>query len=139
MNIFLTVALAILSFTVSAADQPIDCYNSRDVQSTIDMNECLSNNSVLAEAEMNKYLQASLDTNANDPEVVKLIKIAQKDWETYQSSNCDSVYTLWKGGSIKNAMSINCSTRLTKQRTLELWESYLTSVDGSPPLLPEPK
>ncbi|MFM2478630.1 lysozyme inhibitor LprI family protein [Celerinatantimonas sp. MCCC 1A17872] len=139
MNKFFTIILASLSFTVSAADKPIDCSNSSDVKTTIDMNECLSDNLVLADAKMNKYLQASLGNNSYDPEVVKSIKIAQKDWKTYRSSNCDSVYTQWREGTIRNAMSITCSIRLTKQRTHELWENYLTYEDSTPPVLPEPR
>lgn len=139
MNKFFIIVLASLSFTVSAADKPTDCSNSSDVKTTIDMNECLSNNSALVHAEMNKYLQASLDNNSDDPEVVKSIKIAQKDWENYRSSNCDSVYTQWREGTIRDAMSITCSIRLTKQRTHELWENYLTYMDSTPPVLSEPK
>lgn len=139
MNKIFTLVLVSLSFTVSAADKAIDCSNSIDVKTTIDMNECLSNNLSIARAEMNKYLQASMDRSKFDSELIKSIKIAQKDWETYTSSNCDSVYTEWREGTIRNAMAITCDIRLTKQRTHELWENFLTYMDSTPPVLPEPQ
>lgn len=140
MHKVVMLVLAILSFPVSAAEQGqvIDCSHSRDVKTTIDMNACLSHNSAIAEAKMNLYLKASLKHNAYDPEVVKSIKIAQKDWNKYKSSNCDSVYIQWREGTIRDAMSISCHTRLIKQRTHELWENYLTYMDSTPPVLPEP-
>ncbi|WP_224055051.1 lysozyme inhibitor LprI family protein [Celerinatantimonas diazotrophica] len=139
MNKFFILFFVSLSFTVSAANKAKDCSHSRDVKTTIDMNECLSHNLSIARAEMNQYLQASLDRNAADPELIKSIKIAQKNWETYRSSNCDSVYTAWREGTIRNAMALICGIRLTKQRTHELWEDFLTYMDSTPPVLPEPQ
>lgn len=139
MNKILAIVFAVLSFAVSAADEPVACSQRHDVNTTMEMNECLSHQLALVDAEMEKYLQASLDHNDYDPEVVKSIKIAQKDWEAYRSSNCDSVYTQWREGTIRNAMYLTCSIRLTKQRTHELWANYLTYMDSTPPVLPEPQ
>ncbi|MDE0552455.1 hypothetical protein OU793_24315, partial [Vibrio sp. VP6] len=58
--------------------------------------------------------------------------------QAYMSSHCDSVYTQWRDGTIRGVMAISCKTKLTKQRTHELWENFLTYMDSTPPVLPEP-
>ncbi|UCQ29541.1 DUF1311 domain-containing protein (plasmid) [Edwardsiella tarda] len=89
--------------------------------------------------ELGRYLQWTYKHHSHDPELVNAIKIAQKDWEAYMSSHCDSVYTQWRDGSVRSVMAISCKNKLTKQRTHEVWETYLTYIDSTPPVLPEPK
>lgn len=86
----LIIALASLSFTVSAENQAIDCNNAMN---TLEINHCAAVKLDLAQAELDKYLKTSLEHNASDPELVQAIMIAQKDWQAYMSSHCDSVYT----------------------------------------------
>ncbi|PTY38331.1 hypothetical protein BGP77_15730 [Saccharospirillum sp. MSK14-1] len=136
MNNLFTAVLAGLLLTVSAVTLAEDC---SDAINTIDMNECLSSNFTVARTEMNNYLQASLDRYAHDPELIQSINVAQKDWDTYRTSNCDAVHTKWRRGTIRDAMAISCGIRLTEQRTHELWENYLTFADSTPPVLPEPQ
>lgn len=136
MNNLFTAVIAGLLLTVSAVTHAEDC---SDAVNTIDMNECLSSNFAVARTEMNNYLQASLDRYDYDPESVQSINAAQKDWETYRTSNCDSVHTIWRRGTVRDAKAISCGIRLTQQRTHELWENYLTFADSTPPVLPEPQ
>lgn len=129
------LALACLSFGAMADEQAIDCDAAF---TTIEINQCAAIELDAANTELDKYLKASLDHNSFDSKLVAAIKLAQTDWQTYMSSHCDSVYTQWRDGTIRGAMSISCKTKLTKQRTHELWENFLTYMDSTPPVLPEP-
>ena len=131
----LIFALASLSFTVYAENQAIDCNNAMN---TLEINHCAAVKLDLAQAELDKYLKTSLEHNAFDPELVQAIKFAQKDWQAYMSSHCDSVYTQWREGTIRGVMAISCKTELTKQRTHEIWQNFLSYMDSTPPVLPEP-
>lgn len=136
MKYILLVLLPLLSFSVWADDESVDCNNAI---STLDINYCAVAELNDAKAELNQYLTTSYDYNKEDAELVKAIKVAQEDWEKYRTSHCDSVYTAWREGSIRNVMATTCETKLTKQRTHELWENFLESMDSSPSVLPEPK
>lgn len=130
------IALASLSFTTVAADKVLDCDN---VISTLEINQCASIELEAAQAELTKYLEASFEHNDYDPELIESIKIAQKDWLVYMSSHCDSVYTQWRDGTIRGVMAISCKTKLTKQRSHEIWSNFLTYMDSTPSVLLEPK
>ncbi|EGR3406700.1 lysozyme inhibitor LprI family protein [Vibrio antiquarius] len=134
----LLLALSSLAFTVvvNAEDTAIDCDNALN---TLQINQCASIELESAKTELLNYLEASFKHNSNDPELVKAIKVAQNDWQAYMSAHCDSVYTQWREGTIRGVMAISCETKLTKQRTHEIWANFLTYMDSTPPVLPEPK
>ncbi len=133
----LIIVLASLSFAASAEDKVIiDCNNPMN---TLEINQCAAIESQSAQVEMDKYLKTSFEHNADDPELINAIKIAQKDWQAYLSSHCDAVYTQWRNGSVRGFKHLSCQSRLTRQRTHEIWKSFLTYVDSTPPVLPEPK
>ncbi|WP_158770130.1 lysozyme inhibitor LprI family protein [Paraglaciecola sp. L1A13] len=136
MRKYIVLAMVSFSFAVSAADKTLDCDNAMN---TLQINQCAFIKLESTEGELTKYLEASFSHNADDPELIKSIKVAQKDWQSYMSSHCDSVYTQWRGGSIRGVMAISCKTKLTKQRTHEIWSNFLTYMDSTPPVLPEPK
>ncbi|WP_432452422.1 MULTISPECIES: lysozyme inhibitor LprI family protein [unclassified Agarivorans] len=123
-------------FLVSATEQTIDCEKA---YSTLDINYCAGIELDLAEQQMQRYLATSLKHNEDDPELLDAIKLAQQDWRKYYKSHCDSVYTQWREGSIRGVMALSCKTKLTKLRTHQLWENFLTYMDSTPPVLPEPK
>lgn len=136
MNKWSAIALASLSFTVAANDAAPDCGNPSN---TIEINQCASLELELAKAELTTYLETSLEHNAFDPELVESIKAAQKTWQAYLLSHCNAVYTQWREGTIRDLMAMSCQTKLTRQRTHEIWSSFLTYMDNTPPVLPEPK
>ncbi|GHE22233.1 lysozyme inhibitor LprI family protein [Halomonas urumqiensis] len=136
MKKWAAIALASLSVTVGADDTALDCDNA---VSTLEINQCASIELESAQAELTRYLEASFEHNVHDPELIESIKMAQKDWQDYMSSHCDSVYTQWRDGTIRGVMTISCKTKLTKRRTHEIWSNFLTYMDGAPPVLPEPK
>ncbi|TQO82301.1 lysozyme inhibitor LprI family protein, partial [Vibrio cholerae] len=71
-------------------------------------------------------------------DLVSAIQVAQKDWQSYMSSHCNSVYTQWRDGSIRSVLAISCKTQLTRQRTHEIWKNFLTYMDSTAPVLSEP-
>lgn len=137
MKKYIGIALLSLSLIVVADhDKALDCDNAI---STPELNQCAYIELEVAQAELTQYLQASFEHNAHDPELVEAIKAAQKDWQAYLASHCDSVYTQWRDGTIRGVMAISCKTTLTKQRTHEIWANFLTYMDSATPVLPEPK
>lgn len=136
MNKYLIACLAILSSPTLSASAVIDC---GDAQTTIEINQCAAMELESAQAVLAEYLQASYEHHADDPELVKSIKAAQKDWQAYLASHCDAVYMQWRDGSIRGVMTLSCKTKLTKQRTHEIWENFLTYMDNSPPVMPAPE
>lgn len=131
-------ALIAVCFTFSAlADEGVvDCENAMN---TIEINHCAAIELESAQAELDKYLAASFEHNVYDAELVASIKKAQESWQAYMTAHCDSVYTQWRDGSIRGIMALSCKTTLTKQRTHEVWANFLTYMDSTPPVLPEPK
>ncbi len=135
MKKWLLIMLASFSSVVSAKNESLDCKN---VMNTFEINQCASMALDSAQAELTKYLEASFEHNVNDPDLVSAIQVAQKDWQSYMSSHCNSVYTQWRDGSIRGVLAISCKTQLTRQRTHEIWKNFLTYMDSTAPVLPEP-
>ena len=134
MNKFIFLMFAIYSsFAVS---DEIDCNN---MISTLDINYCAGVELSKAELEMTVYLAKSKERNSDDKELIAAIDKAQQAWSVYTEAHCGSIYTMWRDGSIRGVMSLNCKTKLTKQRTHEIWSNFLTYMDSTPPVLPEPK
>ncbi|WP_017092013.1 lysozyme inhibitor LprI family protein [Vibrio splendidus] len=135
-KVLTVVLLTCLPLLASASDDAIDCENAMN---TIEINQCAAIELESAQAELDKYLAASFEHNAYDAELVASIKKAQESWQAYMSAHCSSVYTQWRDGSIRGIMALSCKTALTKQRTHEVWANFLTYMDSTPPVLPEPK
>ncbi|MGF1862377.1 lysozyme inhibitor LprI family protein [Photobacterium profundum] len=134
--LLLLLSSLVFSATVSAEEAVLDCDNAIN---TLQINQCASIELDSAQTELSKYLETSFEHNSYGPELVKSIKIAQSDWQAYMSSHCDAVYTQWREGTIRGVMAISCKTKLTKRRTYDIWVNFLTYMDSTPPVLPEPK
>ncbi|MFL9767216.1 lysozyme inhibitor LprI family protein [Vibrio cyclitrophicus] len=129
------VLLTCVPLLVSASDDAIDCENA---MTTLEINQCASISPESAQLELDQYLEASFKHNAYDEELVNSIKVAQDSWQAYMTAHCDSVYTQWRDGFIRGLMALSCKTELTKKRTHEVWGNFLTYMDSTPPVLPEP-
>lgn len=133
--VMLSVLLGLAS--VSVADEPeVDCDNAMN---TLEINHCAGLELNAAQKEMQRYLAASYTQQAEDAELVAAIQVAQQAWEAYSEAHCDSVFTQWRDGTIRGVMALSCRTQLTQERTHALWENFLTYMDSSEPVLPEPK
>ena len=129
------IVMIVIQSAVASDIDKLDCDNA---YSAHDMEYCAAQKRESASKTMRQYLIASYIQYNHDPNTVKAIKASQQAWEVYENSNCQAVYNLWNTGSFRGLMSINCSTRMAKQRTHELWLNYLTFMDSTPPVLPEP-
>ena len=92
----------------------------------------------MAQEELDKYLSAAYEHNSEDSTLIETIKTAQKSWETYREDHCTSLYAKYREGSIRNIIAISCETELTKKRTFDIWDNFLTYMDNSPSVLPKP-
>ncbi|UOE91248.1 DUF1311 domain-containing protein [Vibrio splendidus] len=135
-KVLTVVLLTCLPLLASASDDVIDCENAMN---TIEINHCAAIELESAQAELDKYLTTTFENNVFDGGVVGSIKKAEEGWGAYMSAHCNSVYTQWRDGSIRGLMALSCKTTLTKQRTHEVWANFLTYMDSTPPVLPEPK
>ncbi len=132
-----SIALVLLLLLNEAfASEAIDC---EAAITTIEINVCKGREVETAEATLNKYFLASINRNSNDQEVIKMVRKSQETWEQYREEHCSAIYQMWIEGTIRGAMYGQCKLQLTKDRTYELWRSYLTYMDSTPPVLPEPK
>ncbi len=105
---------------------------------TFAINQCLADVLGRAREREGRYLEAALGSNENSTELGTMIRSSQAAAERYREEECNSVYENWKDGTIRNAMSLRCSIRLTDQRTHDIWRHWLTYQDSSTPILPEP-
>ena len=125
--------MSVCSFTAMATS--VNCDKAFN---TLEINYCAKVELDNAEAEMQRYLDKSIAQYTADTNVVESINIAQSAWQSYSKSQCDSVFTMFRDGSMRVVMTLSCRTKLTQQRTHELWSQYLTYMDSSEPVLPEP-
>lgn len=86
-----------------------------------------------------QYLEASLKQYADDCKTKSLIVKADKLWQKYRNAQCDAVYSSWGNGSIRMSAYEGCVNSMNLARSMELWQSFLTYVDSTAPVLPEPK
>ncbi|WP_105264731.1 lysozyme inhibitor LprI family protein [Pseudoalteromonas sp. T1lg76] len=117
------------------AEEAVDCEKA---WTTLAINQCMHKALVAAEKAMAKYLAKSLERYAQDNVSATAIQKGQDAWLSYREAHCGAVYDTWRDGTIRTAMGLGCKLELTHQRTAVLWQSFLTYVDSTPPLLPEP-
>ncbi|MDH3231114.1 MAG: lysozyme inhibitor LprI family protein [Alphaproteobacteria bacterium] len=129
---FLAALVLLLPSSASAAGL---CKNSKN---TLEMNACLSEEVRIARTELGKYLEESRRHYAEEPKSIAALDKAQKSWLDFQEAHCRAVYEIWSEGTIRNAKYADCLLKSTRRRIHDLWEIYLTFVDSTPPLLPEP-
>jgi uncharacterized protein YecT (DUF1311 family) len=125
--------LLLPSFLATAND--IDCKNTF---TTIEINACIGDALENENKVLGLYLSKAKERYANQVTVITSIHQSQQDWLVYRQSHCDAVYDIWSDGSIRGLMFGECMLKLTKQRTHQIWADYLTYMDNTPPLLPEP-
>ncbi len=133
--------LSILSFLVILSGQAWCAEpeaNCETPSTTYDFNICGDRESARAKQEMTRYLEASRHQLQQDTEALAALDQSQKAWEAYMGSQCDAIYTRWRDGTIRGPKSAACVVALTRMRTHELWAEWLTYVDSTPPVLPEP-
>jgi len=132
---FLSLMLLAICSQGFASQPEVNC---QEAITTLDIVQCQQVELEQAEAKMTRYLEASLD-RYQDPEISTLIEAAQQHWLAYRKASCDAQYQIWREGSIRGLMAVACLLAQTEQRTLQLWQDYLTFMDDSDPILPDPR
>ncbi|MGI2114455.1 lysozyme inhibitor LprI family protein [Shewanella frigidimarina] len=112
-----------------------DC---NDPVNTREMNDCARQKTDEAQLRLDSYIAKANEQYHDDPKAVEALQLSQRDWLTYRESYCNAVYQLWRDGSIRGVMYQGCMLQLTVQRTHNIWQDYLTFMDSSAPILPEP-
>ena len=132
MKSLVAILLGALAFPIGASSI-LDC---RSAISTEDTNQCASIYRDLAEQRMQRYLDASKQRFAANKPILASIDRAQKHWLSYRKDHCDAVFDIWTG-TLTDSMALQCETKITQERTLQLWRTYLSSY-ASGQILPEP-
>lgn len=105
---------------------------------TLAINQCAQAQVQQAEGQMETYLAAARNRYAEDSQALGALQAAQQRWSAFRQAHCDAVYALWREGSIRGLMHSQCMRQQTRQRSHDIWQVYLTSMEGGPPLLPDP-
>ncbi len=127
LKISLLLLCLLLPLPALAADD--DCGNAI---ATPEINACMEKDFERADAALNAtYVQvlASLKQQGTEyPEMLEArttLIAAQRLWVAFRKSDCDAVFALNSGGSIRVAAFLGCMTNHAEQRTKALSETYL--------------
>lgn len=134
----LKYALILMLFTGSAfASAPqVGCNNAI---TTIEIGACKQQDLKVAEKTLAKYLQQGAIRYQDDAAVIEQLEAAQQHWLAYRKTSCDAQYQIWRDGTIRSLIALSCQIEMTEQRTLHVWQNYLTFMDNSTPILPDPR
>jgi len=119
--------------TASAAE--LLCANASN---TVDETKCMSAEIDKADRTLQEYLTEAKDRIARDKVVGLQLDAAQAEWSRYRTRHCGDVYLYWEQGTYRYRASAQCQIDLARSRTHDIWAAYLTFVDSTPALLPEP-
>ncbi|MBY0271771.1 MAG: DUF1311 domain-containing protein [Burkholderiales bacterium] len=94
---------------------------------TIDINECMSLKFTATERELDRVYQELIKRiDDNDPKQVdrgtvqRRLTEAQRSWVAFRRQDCEGMYKLFEGGSIRNARFHGCMIERTERRIAEL-------------------
>lgn len=94
---------------------------------TIEINECMSQRFTVADRELNRAYQDLLKRiDGSDPQHVdrgtvrRRLTEAQRSWVEFRKQDCEGMYKLFEGGSIRNARFHGCMIEHTERRITEL-------------------
>jgi uncharacterized protein YecT (DUF1311 family) len=100
---------------------------------------CLHVEASNAEAAMKQYLDASRKKHAANKARVAQIESSQEQWLKFGSGRCITGNLLPRDEDKHLAQLLHCLTRITRERTHQIWDSFLRDADGAPPHMPEPE
>ena len=138
------IVAALLAAVALAAPDPGGC---EDAGATVDVSACLARALERENDRMDGYFAAVISradelgdriVGADGPEVIEALQLSQSAWLAYRDAECSALYAWWSDGTIRGPKALQCQIDLTRDRTHHLWSAYLTFVDSTPPILPEP-
>lgn len=124
----------------------IDCPGNPQ-QTTIDGDDCMKTKRAEVEAIEDKYVNAArqriaADTDSPQGHVVKTLNAFDAEnaaWDALINKASTATRTDWEGGSIRGIMGTDREIKLIEIRVHNQWENWLTHMDSTPAILPEPK
>lgn len=119
----------------AGTEQPGHCAAA---MTTMDMNECYAQVLERAEARQAQYVAAALEKHAGAAEVAAGIRQSEEAFAAYRDAECANVFQKFIDGTIRGVMALGCRINLTDRRTHTVWSNWLTYMDSTPPILPEP-
>lgn len=125
-----------LLFRFDRAERPTGFFDCDGT--TLAMNDCMAGIRARAGERKDRYLAAAIARHEDRPELVAMIEASDAAFEAYRKAECAAVYKDWEDGSIRNIMALTCDIGLIDERTRTIWQSWLTYMDSSPPVLPAP-
>lgn len=129
--------ILILLIWMTIDDKELNYNNPNN--NTYELMDCQKIEIAKYESILNKYWTKSLERYKNDAEVIRLMKKSQSQWLKYRRAECSTVHQIWIDGTIRGLFHGQCLIDMTKQRTNLIWYTYLTYMDSTPAILPEPK
>lgn len=130
----ITLLLCLSGAAWSAQEAPL-CADMMDYKKEA---ECLADQIDLRIARLDKYYLAAQKQEKLFGYTSNELSESQQLWEKYLRKHCDFMYSREQGSAgARNAAE--CQIRLYDERIYEIWKSYLTYLDSTPPVLPDPK
>ncbi len=126
----------VFRFDALDPEQPQRC---PDAKTTVEMNQCYGDVLARADERREVYLTKAVERHTDRPTLAAEIKASDAAFLAYRDAECGAVYEDWRDGTIRGVMGLTCSIAMTDHRTLTIWRNWLTSMDSTPPVLPEPK
>lgn len=116
-------------------------------QTTIGANDCLRTKRAQVEAIEDKYVSAvhqriEAETDSPTGHVQKTLNAFDAEniaWGTLINKASQATATDWEGGTIRGIMGGEREIELVELRIHNQWENWLTFMDSTPAVLPEPK
>ena len=136
MKRHLIAVISVFSFaTAAAAAEPL----CRDSKNTVEDTKCMSAEIDKADKALREYLEAAKERLSRDKVKGLNLDATQAEWSRYRTMHCGDVYLYWVEGTYRYRASAQCQIDLARSRTHDIWAAYLTFVDSTPALLPEPE
>ena len=125
---------------------PAPASSCQAATSTLEMQECLGRLLDRADQDLNRYVERAKNRLSGEQglpagaaaRAVADLAASQQAWRRYRDSACQTVWSFWSGGSIRGPKLLECRISLARERQRQIWRDFLTFLDGTPPLLPEP-
>lgn len=135
MKRYLSYAAMIFSVMTTAAAAKLLCHDSKN---TVEDTKCMSAEIDKADKTLREYLDAAKERISRDKITGLNLDATQAEWSRYRTLHCGDVYQFWADGTYRYRASAQCQIDLARTRTHDIWAAYLTFVDSTPALLPEP-
>lgn len=133
MRVFLAIIFIFSGATYASTE--VSCSDVKNYdEETLCLEQVLERSSELRK----QYFRVSLNRYSHDQDIVRSILESDKFWLAYRDAQCSAIYTKWGGGYVRFRAHTGCLISMNRARTTELWQSFLTYVDSTPPVLPRP-